>query len=218
METLRILKTASSADEQAEAHYRHRVYANYEECVEALSSTTDSIDNTAKEVSTYLRRIKYSLKMYLEMYSVFLEHMDSQTDQQTPSNRLGEMQRVTGLFMDELELLFRKQIWTEMLELYCDDGILDPDECLRLLRELRNRKAKMAHALKRIEAVVSKVQDRTEELCGDAAEFLGCSKVKDKEGCEDFGMRLDRIREGIKNITFHWKRKEDEEDDFRMEG
>ncbi|ERF74582.1 hypothetical protein EPUS_00712 [Endocarpon pusillum Z07020] len=232
---LRILKTASSADEQSEAHYRRLVYADYEECVEALSSTTDSIDHTVNEVLTYLQRIDCSLVAYFE----FLADMDSQTEQLTPSECLGQMQHVTNLFADDLDLFFRKQIWTEVLKLYrelwsvedatellrdvlCsswEDGILDLDQCVRLLRELRNRKAEMARALKGIEAAVSEVQDRTERFCKDAARFLGRSKVNEEEGCEALGMWLESIGKEIGNITFYWERTEEEdEDNFRMEG
>lgn len=237
---LRILKTASSADEQSEAHYRRLVYADYEKGVEALSSTTDSIDHTVKEVLKHLRCIDCSLAVYCK----FLADMDSPTERQTPSDCLEGMQHITTFFADELDLSFRKQIWTKMLELYrgmwsvedaidqlehtldsCwDDGILDRNECVRLLGELRIRKAEMAHALKGLEAAVSQMQDKTEWLCGFAARFLRRSKVRDEEGCEAMGMRLERIGEEIGNITFYWERTEEgdvagqDEDNFRMEG
>lgn len=240
---LRILKTASSADEQSEAHYRRLVYADYEECVKALSSTTDSIDCTAKEISTYLRCIDYGL----ELYSRFLEQIDSKTNQQTPSDCLRDIRRMTDRFEDVMELFFRKHIWTEMLRLTGDqwsmddaidllngtldsssgDGILDQGECYRLLRELRTRKAEIVNALKGIEAVVSEVQDRTEKLCGNAARFLERSKVKDEKRCEGVCLQLESIGEWVGNITFYWEREqgdgeeeeeEEDEDDFRMEG
>ncbi|KAF7505483.1 hypothetical protein GJ744_000730 [Endocarpon pusillum] len=122
---LRILKTASSEDERSEAYYRRLVYADYDKCVEALSSTTDSIDHTVNEVSTYLQCVDF----VQDAYFVLLQDVVSQTDQQ---DCLEGMEHVTNLLADDLDHLFRKEIWTEMHERYRE--LWSVEDAIELLR------------------------------------------------------------------------------------
>ncbi len=247
LEGLRILSIDTSADDQAEAHYRGEVYANYEDYVETLSSTTDSINYTAKEVSTCLEYTNYNL----ELYSHFLKHMDTKTDQQAPSACLQDILHITNHFDEAMELFFCKQIWTEMsiltsdqwsvedaidlldctLSSSCEDRILDREECLRLLQELSTRRVEIVEALKGIvdalegiEVVISEVQDRAERLYGDVVRSLQRSKVKDEERCEGVCLSLQKIGDLTRNTTVYWDmearegEEDEDEDDFKMEG
>jgi hypothetical protein len=200
----------SNEDDQAEAFYRHSIYAEYEASLSVFLTTHSSIVIATKAAEYWFGMLDLALARYLNKLIILDEHP---TAYATPSHCLEGARMVTvDLHCDLLAYLGEgliedlgaleqdhwdvgqaiKKLCTAM-DVSCRDMFLDRAECERVLEELCNREAELENCLGIMKIGLFDSQECVRRLCFVAAEFLKGSKMRYEAGIEDVLRLIGRI-------------------------
>lgn len=197
--SLRVLRT--NDDDEEEASYRELVYEHYDQCLDALSATSASITNAIQNTQNSLHDIDDAFRRYHHLLVCMEKHSDSIG----PRECIDGIKLVTRELEDSLTHSFehglRDALWTlrgdnrllnnamddmiNALHFSSHDGILNRDECERMLRAMGDREGQMWRRLHRILMAVYDAQEVARRLCFVAAEFLRRSRVRGEVGIDD---------------------------------